>query len=818
MVTLASSLISAALPIPRTNLIGRETERTAASARLLEEAVPLLTLTGPGGVGKTRLALAIARDVSAHFVDGVVWVDLAPLTDAALVSATVATALGVTPGPDTPIAAALETYLRPRQTLLLLDNCEHVVAETAALIAGLLATCPALQVLATSRMALRVSGEHVVPVPPLALPEPGTVIMAGTMRYADAVHLFVARAQAADPPFALSDENAEIVAEICRRLDGLPLAIELAAARVPVLPPHALLVQLDRRLSLLTEGPRDLPSRQQTMRNAIAWSYDLLVPLEQCLFRRLAVYVGGCTLEAAAAVAGGEPDVLAGIATLVGSSLLRREDGPGGEPQYLMFETIREFGLELLAAHGEEAEARARHASYFLAWVDKIGAAVAPHLLNADLVLRCLDAEHPNLRASLGWFAATDVTSFVHLAGALHAFWLHFGYLQEGRAWLEQAVALAPSAPMPDRVWALVGLFAMLPHRQENEGRERSLIDEAVALARASGDPLSIALATEYRFAIDIYAGEFAHAERTMNEARAAFSSLPQEPWIARNLTHVDFWGLAYLALLQGDFSGAEVRSLEVLERQRWLEQEHGAPYPYANRPQLVLGHVARVRGEHALALARYQGALHDATRSGEVRGIVSALGGIAGTLAGVGRWTDAARLFGATEALCEWAGICFGGYVFDWQRAIGLPEPWQQAGASFGLVATFRSAVQEQALGSLPPLPDPAAARRLWADGRGVRLDQVIAEAVAVDLAAPASLPSGGVFSAPPTADPFGLSPREREVLSFLCQRLTDAEIGDALFISSRTASRHVANLFNKLGVSSRRDAVALAAHHRLI
>jgi len=480
-----------------------------------------------------------------------------------------------------------------------------------------------------------------------------------------------------------------------------------------------------------------------------------------------------------------------------------------------MFETIREFGLEQLAAHGEEVEARARHASYFRAWTDDLGAAVAPHLLNADFVLRCLDVEHPNLRASLGWFAATDVAAFVHLAGALHAFWLHFGYLQEGRAWLEQAVALAPSAPVSDQVWALVGLFAVLPNQQEDEGWARSLIDEAVVLARASDDPLSIGLATEYRFVVDIRAGEFACAERAMNEARAAFSSLPQESWVARNITHIDFWGLAYLALLQGDISGAEVRSREVLERQRWLEQEHGAPYPYVNCPQLVLGHVARVRGEQESALARYQGALRDATRSGEVRGILFALGGIAGTLAGAGRWTDAARLFGATEARCERAGIEFGRSVFDWQRAIGFPEPWQQAGASFGMVTTFRSAVQAQALGSLPPLPDPAAAARLWADGRGLPLDQVIAEALAVDLDAPASLPPGNVFSAPPTADPYGLSPREREVLSFLCQRLTDAEIGDALFISSRTASRHVANLFNKLGVSSRRDAVALAAHH---
>ncbi len=484
-----------------------------------------------------------------------------------------------------------------------------------------------------------------------------------------------------------------------------------------------------------------------------------------------------------------------------------------------MLETIREFGLQRMAAHGEEAETRTRHARFYLALVVGLDAAVAPHVPGADRVLGRLDVEHPNLRAALSWFAATGAAEeLVRLAGALHAFWLHYGYIHEGRQWLEQALALGGITSAPARVWALVGLFAMLWNQQVEEARALALIEEAIALARASGDPLCLGLATMYRSAVEIRAGELAGAERTLNEARTAIASLPPAPWIARNITHIDCWGLAYLALLRGDIAGAEARSHAVLARQRRLEQEHEAPYTYVNRPQTLLGHIARIRGKHASALGYYQGALRDAAECDEVRGGVYALGGIAGTLASVGRWAEAARLFGAIEAVCERAGIGFGGYVFAWQRALGLPEPWAQAGASFGIAATLRSAVQEKTPEAPPPLPDPATAALLWAEGRTVPLAETIAEALAVDLAAPASLPVGSIPSGPPATDSFGLSPREREVLALLCQRLTDAEIGEVLLISPRTASRHVANLFNKLGISSRREAAARAAQHGLI
>ena len=326
MAELAPRPNGATLPVPRTRLIGRKVERATARALLLDEAGPLLTLTGPGGSGKTRLALAIAGDVADGFADGVVWVDLAPLADPALVPATVARALGIVPVAGLPLEEQLERELRPRQTLLLLDNCEHLVEAASDLTADLLHSCPAVQVLATSRAPLHHRGEQELPVEPFPLPlldDPPAVLSAN-----EAVRLFVERAHAVAPRFALTQANAPTVAAICRQLEGLPLAIELAAARMRLLSPEALLAQMADRLRLLRGGPRDLPARQRTIRDTIAWSYALLTPPQQALFRRLAVFAGGWPLEGAAAVAGDSHsavhDVLDELGALVDQSLVRR--------------------------------------------------------------------------------------------------------------------------------------------------------------------------------------------------------------------------------------------------------------------------------------------------------------------------------------------------------------------------------------------------------------------------------------------------------------------------------------------------------------
>jgi predicted ATPase len=365
------SLLRGSLPIPRTRLIGRETERASARAYLLDEAVPLLTLTGPGGVGKTRLALAIAQDVADAFVDGVQWIDLAPLADATLVAATVANAIGITSAANKPLADELARALRPRQLLLLIDNCEHVLAETAALLAQLLAHCPALQVLATSRAPLRIRGEQLLPVQPLPVPISDGPSPEAIARN-EAVTLFVERAKAAHPAFSLTATNTESVAEICRKLDGLPLAIELAAARITILPPESIASALTDRLPLLGGGPRDLPARQRTIEATIAWSYALLDAGTQALFRRLAVFLGGFTLEAAQGVCPDgltADDALTGLIALGELNLVHRIEGDG-EPRFTMLETVRAFGLERLDEAGEREVAQDDHAAYYVVWAE----------------------------------------------------------------------------------------------------------------------------------------------------------------------------------------------------------------------------------------------------------------------------------------------------------------------------------------------------------------------------------------------------------------------------------------------------------------
>jgi len=485
-----------ALPTPLTPLIGRTREVAEADALLREPEVRLVTLTGPGGTGKTRLALAVASALADAFADGIAFVSLAALTDPELVLPAVAAARGVTSGTGESLMASVCAALRDQQLLIVLDNFEQVVAA-APDVADLLAACPGVKALVTSRAALRLRGEHEVAVPPLSLPDPRRLPDVAALGAYEAIRLFVARAKEIRPDFALTEENARAVAEICARLDGLPLAIELAAARTRLLPPAALLARLEQSLTVLTGGARDLPTRQPTLRDTIAWSYDLLTPAEQGLVRRLAVFVGGWTMTAAGAVGHAEDeralDMLDGMESLVAQSLVRHGEGTDSEPRFGMLETIRAFAGEMLTAQGEADATAQRHAMYYLALAEEAEPYLAggPHQAKW---LRRMDAEHGNMRAALAWCARHDERAGLRLAGALGWFWFVRGHLREGRQWLERALATDGAPEAAPQAKALVHLGVLAIHDFDYPAA-RSALEKSLALSRQIGDERGVAFA-----------------------------------------------------------------------------------------------------------------------------------------------------------------------------------------------------------------------------------------------------------------------------------------------------------------------------------
>ena len=544
------------LPAQPTALLGREAEVATARALIEQEGVRIVTLTGPGGTGKTRLGLQVGAELVESFADGVWFVPLAAITDPNLLAPAIGQAIGVREIPGEPLLRIIQEYLVKKHALLLLDNFEHLTAAAPA-VSALLAACPRVQVLVTSREPLRITGERELPVPPLSLPDSRQVSglsPAALLEY-PAIRLFVERAQAVKSDFSLSEGNAADVAAICRRLDGLPLAIELAAARVRVLPPGQLLTRLDQRLKVLTGGSRDLPARQQTLRAAIEWSHDLLDPDEQTLFARLAVFSGGCTFEAGEAVCNPSSelalDVLDGLDSLTQKSLLRPEDGADGESRFTMLETIREYGLERLDATGDAETVHRSHAEYFLTLAET----AEPKLTSSEQVawLNQLGAEHDNFRAALGWLDQVDEAELrLRFVAALWRFWWMRGHLTEGRGWLERALTNAENLRSDVLAQALSGA-GILAESQGDYEQAITLHEKALALWRQLGNRLGIASSlTNLGIVADSF-GDYDRATDFHTQALTIWREVGDDVGMASSLNE-----LGTLATNRGDYEVAE--------------------------------------------------------------------------------------------------------------------------------------------------------------------------------------------------------------------------------------------------------------------
>ena len=790
--TAAATAPTSFLPVPPTPLQGRDREVAEVVDMLGRDDVRLVTITGPGGVGKTRVALAVATALAVDMADGAAFIALVDITDAELVVPTIAHGLGLrrTRGPGQ--LERVKLWLGGKELLLVLDNFEQVVAA-GPVVGDLLAACPQLRVLVTSRAPLRLSGEHEYPVAPLPS--------------AAAIALFIDRARAIRPTLDLSSASQGAIAEICARLDGLPLAIELAAACVRLFSLEAILDRLDDRLELLAGGARDLPTRQQTLRSTIEWSYELLDPAEQALFRRLSVFVGGFTLDSAAVVLGeATPDValVRRLDSLVAQSLLQRTGEPGIEVRLGMLESISAYGREQLLAHQEEESTRQVHAAFFLQLAEE----AEPKLMSADWEgwVDRLEREHDNLRAALRWCLDRDMGVWaLRISGALSRFWFLHGDLREGRRWLGQSLAIGKDAEATVRVRALAGagLLALEEHDYEAavpllEESLRLCVDaddkrrlavvlgvhalaaryrldyaagmefygKAVALAREVNDRWLVAHFLEglgnmaWNFAMD-----FETLRSALGESLTIFRELGDETGAAVTLQYLG-WG----AISSGDFAAATAHYDAAVPTLRTRRNRWGLAHAL-----LGVGHLALEAGDIASARSHLHEAMQLMTVMDPKRALIFAVD-VARLAVAAAEPEGGARLLGAIEA---------------------LTGPDLQA-----IPVVFRR-LHERALAEARRGLSDAAFESALAKGRSLSLEQTIAEAARLTTA-----PCGTER----------LTSRELEVLGLVADGLSNAEIATRLFVSDRTVHAHLRTIYRKLGVRSRTAAIRAAADHGLL
>ena len=684
------------LPLHPTALLGRE-RQVAEVCALLRGDARLVSLTGPGGTGKTRLSLQVATDLLDEFEDGAFLVELAPVSDPALVPSTIAQALGLRDVGGRPVLEALKVYARSRIFLLVLDNFEQIV-PAASVVSDLVATSAGLKVLVTSREPLRLRGEREYAVPPLGLPDANHLKTVDALASYPAIALFLDRAVAVRADFTMTDENAPAIAEICARLDGLPLALELAAARTRLLTPQAMLSRLERRLPLLTGGARDLPARQQTLRGAIAWSHDLLQEHERRLFRRLAVFVGGWSLEAAEAVCNADGDlgvdVLDGMSSLVSKSLLREDAPVEGDPRFDMFETIREYGVEQLIASGESDAIHQAHAAFFVALVKE----AEPHLLAREQIvwLRRLNADHDNLRAILGWCRGGQVASDLglQLAGTLAWLWHFGGLVGEGREWLDSMLSLpGRSTQTVARACALTAA-ARLATLQADYAAARPYAQEGAKIFREVGDARGASYALMLQGLACLHERNNAMARPLFEESIVLARQANDYSTLSLSLGN-----LAAMAENAGDLDESWSIRAESASVAREIGDRHSLGVALAG-----LALVARRQGKYRESEELFSEALIASSQLGDALAMPRALAGLAGAAAISTEYQRAARLFGAVDAFREVQGTR---EMTRW-RDISDPD-----------LGTVRGALGDDAFAVM------------WGEGRAMTLQQAIAYAL---------------------------------------------------------------------------------------
>ena len=767
------------LPLARTSFVGREREKLEVK-RLLA-MTRLLTLTGAGGCGKTRLALEVVRDLVGAYPDGVWLVELAPLSDPTLVPQTVAQALRVREQPGRPLLETLKDTLRTKKMLLVVDNCEHLVEAVTRLVDALLTSCPSLRILATSRERLNASGEvnRVVPsltVPALtALADRGPSVPQELEAY-ESVRLFVERARQRDPSFELTLRNEQAVAQICQRLEGIPLAIELAAGRIGVLSAEQLSKRLDDYLKLLSRGERTAEPRQRSMRATLEWSHELLSEPERVLFRRVSVFAGGWTLEAAEEVCSGEDieesDVLDLLSELVERSLVVAGTGEEEARRFRLLEPIRQYGQERLQESGESEAIRSRHAASFLALAKQAG----PELSGSQQVmwLKRLDTERDNLRAAMRWLLGKgESETAARIGWAVWLFWWMHGYFTEGRRWMEEALAKSDAMPASARAKALFVAGTMADGQGDRRSAE-PLLEESAGLFKELGDKLGSALALGGIGLVTVGQSQHERGIAFFQEAVDLFLEIGQE-WSASVM--LSFLAVAWFR--QGDLIRAKRLADQGLELAREIDDTAEA----TSIACCARAMVAQAEGDHERAKGLFGEGLKLSAVSGEKSNVAYCLQGLAASAASEGRQVRAARLWGAAEALLE------------------------KIDATAYIYAPDRSVYQDQVSAARAQL-DEEAWEAVWAKGRAMALEQAVEYGLSVEEEhEPPTLLAVREQQRSPQADEPAerLTPREQEIALLVARGLTNRQIAQKLSISERTVENHITKILKKLGFSSR-------------